>query len=172
MSRKTSKFARKRRTGAQIAVSPGACMQAIIKSTPFHESGDGAASMALLKTREAFRKICAGDEPPESNISFDVLAHVCGVSRIRALEIGGIHNNPMLEIFDAAEAAINRCRHHRDSQGVWGFDDQAICQVEHALEVYETIVLSSSPNQMIKASNLRESILRKQLLAKKTANRQ
>ena len=96
------------------------------------------------------------------NGPYDLVVHAVNISYVRALQIGGVHNNPMLPVLSAAEHALGRCldRFHRTGQ--WGLDGPAISELTEALELYEQIVTMSSPQQMEHAVEVKNAIQKKQ----------
>jgi hypothetical protein len=60
----------------------------------------------------------------------------------------------MLQAIVPANAALRRLLNRRRTTGVWGFDGPALLEVAAAIEVYDTVMLSGSPAQMLAATDL------------------
>jgi len=163
--RKTTKFSRKRQaTGGEY--DGGAFVTLIQKCRPYTaEPLIGmniaptmtAATKSMTKVREAYISIKTRMTPPDNELDFELLTHALGVATIRACQIAGddVDNNPMLPIVVAGNAALRRLLNRRRATGVWGFDGPAIEEVAEALELYDTIIMASTPAQMMCANDIR-----------------
>ncbi len=184
MSAKSSVYANKRRSQAAQqnalgiwrggSVNPVEFLNVIERCAPYSDaaplgstlaSGTQSASVkSMLRVRDAYDCIKKGESPPQDCEHHDLLAHAIGVAMLRAIQIAGDDrfDNAMLPILDAATEGIRRLgeRHHRVK--VWGFDGQALGDVDHGLYVYEQIFKSSSPSQMAEAAGMRDKILQQQ----------
>lgn len=120
-----------------------------------------AANGAALRVRAAFDVIKSATVAPDDMEPHDLLAHAVGISWLRAIEIAGheLDKNPMLPILKLGTDAVQRLGERRRRTGAWGFDGPAIQQVADALDVYEEILLNSSPLQMANASRRREKLM-------------
>jgi hypothetical protein len=122
------------------------------------------AERALIKVKKAFVAIRDMAADNSDSIDYDTLAHAAGVTFIRAVEIAGEddYDNPMMPILKAANAALRRCAERYRKLGRWGFDGPAIAEVEAAVDLYETVLLSSRPLLMDRESNTRDSVVAEQ----------
>jgi len=127
---------------------------AIVKETP-----DAAAYRALIQVKSAFESLKNGG----TEYDYDVLAHATGVSTLRAIDIAGEANNPMIEIINIANAALSRAKERYQKMGKWGLDGLGIHEIADAIDVYEEILMNSSPAQMTRAVRIRNEILLKQM---------
>ena len=164
--RKTSAYARKMRRQSDRAQFNGAewintlqrCRGYTDEPIPGAWNPDGgqtvtAANGAALRVRSAFDVIKSSSVAPDDTEPHDLLA--------RAIEIAG-HDpgkNPMLPILKLGTEAIQRLGECRRRTGAWGFDGPSIQKVTDALDVYEEILMNSSPLQMANASRKREQLL-------------
>lgn len=169
--KKTSKYSRKRQVNNSY--NGFAFMHVLNRSRAYDESPVieswsvntmEAAEKAMIRVRDAYMTIKNGEANPDDADYFDMLTHAFGVSTIRAIDIAGKDEfaNPMLPICRAANDAMERCRVRRLSVGRWGFDGPALDQIEAAIELYETILRSSSPAQMQETTVRRIEILNAQ----------
>jgi hypothetical protein len=125
------------------------------------EGNQSAATKAMIMVRDAFQSIKAGTSPKNECRDFDILAHAFGVTTLRSIDIAGQDPclNPMLPICRAGNDALERCRVRRNRFEKWEFDKPAVAEVDAAIELYETILQSSSPAQMEEATVRRIEIL-------------
>lgn len=126
------------------------------------EGTQSAATKAMLRVRESYVAFKDGKATGED---FDVIAHALGVAWIRAIDIAGVDafTNTMLPIITTANEAMERSRTRFKKFGKWGFDGPAIDAVDYGIEVYETIISSSSPAQMTQAADRRNDIVEQKL---------
>ena len=172
--RKTSAYARKMRRQPERAQFSGAewintfqrCRGYTDEPIPGAWNPDGgqtvtAANGAALRIRAAYDVIKTATVAPDDMEPHDLLAHAVGVAWLRAIDIAGhdTGKNPMLPILKLGADAIQRLGESRRRTGAWGFDGPAIQQVADALDVYEEILMKSSPLQMASASKKREQLL-------------
>lgn len=170
MSRKTTAYARKiRRT------SPGfngaAWMNTMERCRPytdepilpcFQPAGTlSAAVKSALVVREAFEDLRTGAASSDDGRAWDILAHAVDVGTIRAIEIAGNEpdQNPMLPIMLAANEALKRIRERHDRLGKWALDGPAVVELLAAVDVYQEILMASSPAQMSNAAKVRWDVL-------------
>ncbi len=125
------------------------------------EGTQSAATKAMILMRDAYATIKAGQANAHDSREFDLLAHAAGVTYLRACDIAGTDefDNPMLPIWRAGNEALRRCRERYTKLGRWGFDGPALDDIHAMVELYETILQSSSPAQMDEASVRRLEIL-------------
>lgn len=160
--RKTSIYMRKRRTqinqdGYLVKKHPMAVLR---ECRPFNgESGtDANARDALGIVFAAFDRMCNGVST-ETN-DFDYLSHALGVAEIRAVEIAGTESNPLLELIAPANAVMQRCKARYLKWGKFELYSHDVTQLRDALDVYETILIDSSPRQMADATKTRMVVLK------------
>ena len=164
--RKTTAYARKhRRNGAQF--NGAEWLNTVQKSTSYSPDSpigswmdtgtQDAADEAISRVMSAFQSLKAGTVAPNNEDPFDLIAHALGVSCIRAGQIAGTKpsDNIMLPPLIAANAAMRKVLTRRSRFRKWEMLPAEIETVDWALEIYETIVRSSSPGQMSEAVDLR-----------------
>lgn len=161
--KKTTKYSRKRQhTGAQYDGS--AWVGTIQRCRPYDDTvlpGNIAPTMpaarkSMLRVREAFDSIKRRQTPPANTLHFDLLTHAMAVSTIRAIQIAGDapESNQALQVIIPANAALRRLLNRRRTTGVWGLDGPAIEEIAAAVDAYEVIVTSSTPAEMLAATDL------------------
>lgn len=180
MTRKTSAYARKMRREPTKGTFNGAawlntlqrCRPYTAEPIPGAFNPDGgqtltAAEGAALRVRAAFDVIRNGQARKDDTEPHDLLAHAVGVARLRAEEIAGPSpaQNPMLPILDDAAAALLRMAARWRRAGAWGLDGPGLVAVGDALQVYEEILMNSSPAQMAAAADRRARIVEQQATA-------
>lgn len=172
--RKTTAYARRlRRTGGTF--NGAEWLNTIQRSrgyteTPQPEVGltstqDTAVHAAVL-VRTALQALVTGATPPGNEEHFDLLAHALGVSCIRAGQIAGeeVDANPMLPPLVAGNQALRRVLTRRRHTGRWRMRTDEADALREAVDLYETILLASSPQQMADAVDLRMRALQGQTM--------
>jgi len=172
MSRKTTKFSRKRQqTGG--AFIRNSFIAPILKCRPYTtepiiglEMGEtqSAADSSIKLVRGAFESLKAGTTPPDSERDFDLVSHGLGVACIRAGQILGPdpEDNLMLPPLIAGNNALRAALSRRRKWGKWELIAAEVEILDWALEIYETIIRASSPKQMDVAVELRKVALKGQ----------
>lgn len=174
MARKTSTYARKMRrqpersgfNGAEWINTVQRCRAYTDEAIPGAWNPDGGQTMTAargtaLRVRAAYDAIKLGQVKPDDVEPHDLLAHALGVAWLRAIDIAGddTADNPMLPILKAATEAVMRMTERRKRLNVWGFDGPGLLEVADGLAIYEEILFSSSPAQMVAATEKRTLLL-------------
>jgi hypothetical protein len=174
MTRKISAYARRMRRAPDGGTFNGAewintfqrCRGYTDEPIPGAFNADGgqtitAARGAALRVRAAFDNIKTSQVPGDDTEPHDMLAHALGVAWLRAIDIAGTDasTNPMLPIIQAGTDAVLRMAERKRRLNVWGLDGPGITQVAEALDVYEEILMNSSPAQMAAAADKRATLL-------------
>lgn len=175
MTRKISKYARKRRMGIVSPIYDGAAWanaiqncrpysDEIVVPLPMARATQGTADQAQIFVRESFYSIRDGKADGSDSLERDRLAHAIGVTKLRAIEIAGDkpESNPMLAVIHAAELAVIRMDERWHRLGRWGFDGPALEAMKEMVELYETVLQASSPAQMSAAAATRMAIINAQ----------
>ena len=160
--RKTSTYARKRRNAV---IDTGAWVSAVQRCRPYAADSIeymgiadtmASATTSMLRVREAYISIKQRNTQPGNTNDFDLLTHAMAVSTIRAIQIAGADadSNAMLQIIKPANDALRRMLERRRATGVWGFDGPGLIDVADALDVYETIITSGTPGDMLSAIDI------------------
>lgn len=180
MTRKTSAYARRMRrqpdggtfNGAEWINTFQRCRGYTDEPIPGAFNADGgqtitAARGAALRVRAAFDSIKAGQVPGDDPEPHDLLAHALGVAWLRAIDIAGddASQNPMLPLIKAGTDAVLRMAERKRRLNVWGLDGPGLTQVADALDVYDEILMNSSPAQMSAAADKRAQLLALRRLA-------
>lgn len=173
--KKTSTYSRKRQTTGSTW-NGAAWLNVLQRSTGYSaESPIGSwlatgtqdsADRALQRVKAAFKTfkdggVWAGDED-----NFDLIAHALGVSCIRAGQIAGTNpaDNIMMPPLIAGNVAMRKVMTRRKRFGKWEMLPAEVEAVDWALEIYETILLASSPAQMTLAADMRMQAIKGQPL--------
>jgi hypothetical protein len=119
------------------------------------------SNTVLAEARMAYQSIKDGLIQPDQTDYYDMLSHVVGVAKIRAITIGGEDPevNYLLPMISLAEDALRRIRSRWEKLQVWGMDGPAIAELADALDIYQEILTQSSPQQMAEATDARIAIL-------------
>ncbi len=168
--RKTSTYSRKRLhrpvhfNGAEWINAIGRCRQYSDEPVIGSWLPQGTTQIShgvLAEARMAYQGIKDGFFTPEQTDPYDMLAHVVGVSKIRAITIGGEDPdvNYLLPTIHQAEDALRRIRARWEKINAWGMDGPAIAELADALDIYQEILTQSSPQQMAEATDARIAIL-------------
>lgn len=120
-----------------------------------------AADKALTRTRLALQHLLDHTVPPADTEPHHLLAHAVGVALIRAIEIGGADTatNPALPILTAGNAALTNVSERRRRTDQWGLAGPERAALVDAVDVYEQILMHSSPAQMSAATEHRAAVL-------------
>lgn len=174
MGRKISPYMRKRMAQGKIQhgivmFKPNAWLERLTFSTAYtDESIIGAepttkiADKVMLDARMALQKLTDGLVSGGDTDYHDMLAHCIGMAQIRILDIGGPLANGVMQELNEAAQALHRTRERWQRTGKWGFDGPAMQSIHHAIDLYETILRSSSPLQMEHAQKIRLDQLKQQ----------
>ena len=174
MTRKTSTYARKQRqlggtyNGAEF-------LNTIMRSrgytdAPMPEIGlhgtEDAALHALVLVKTAMAAMVGGATPPGNEENFDLLGHAFGVSCIRAGQIAGPdpEHNELLPPLIAGNVTLRHVLNRRRKWKKWEVLPAEADVLAYAVEVYETILMASSPAQMAEAVGLRLIALKGQTM--------
>lgn len=170
--KKTTKHGRKlQRTGGEF--NGCAWLNTVQRSTSYSTEGvigswlggtQDAADTALARVKAAFEALKLGDGKNGTTLNIDVLSHALGVSCLRAGRIAGTdpEANEMLPPLIAANMAIRRVIARRKKWGKWQLLDVDVWALDYAIEVYEAILMASSPAQMTEAADARMALFKKQ----------
>lgn len=167
MTRKTSKFIRKRITqgrvqSGHVVYKPNAwlgsiqdsrayCNESIVGLTPSCEIADAAVANAQL----ALQKLINSAVAPDDVEPHDMLSHCIGVTQIRVQKLGGADANDVMHRLNQAARALLRTRERWEQRGQWGLDGPAMADLRDAVDIYEAILRGSSPQQMEDAQVIR-----------------
>lgn len=172
--RKTSSYARKlRRLGGTF--NGAEYLNVIERSRGYTDPAvpelgvhctEDAAVKALVRVKTALVTLTSGATPPGNEEHYDLLAHALGVSCMRAGQIGGpeVDSNAMLPPLVAGNDALRQVLARRRRWGKWQVLPAEAEVLGYAVEIYETILLASSPQQMVDAVDMRLRALRGQTL--------
>ena len=171
MSRKLSAHGRKLKQG-RGAFNGVEFLNAISRCRPYtdeiipgavaKEPTQDAAEKSVKLVEGAYKRIQTGQTDPNDADDFNRLAHALGIAEIRAEQIAGKDHasNPMLPILATGNAVLGQVRARRSKWGKWEMLPAEADFVFDALEVYEEILLASSPAQMDDACGKREAWIR------------
>ncbi|MBS3998135.1 MAG: hypothetical protein KGZ67_12545 [Hydrogenophaga sp.] len=166
MTRKMSAYARNmRRRGEAAQHYQGAAWLNTIQScrtySPDAPEWSGlagnmtAATDALLIVRGALDDMLHHRVQPDDSMPFDLLAHAIDVAHIRAIQIQPDEANPAHAPLAAAKNTLQQMRERRHRTGRWGLAGPDRAVLADAINLYEQILLASSPAQMHKAATIR-----------------
>ena len=175
MSRKTSKFVRKRIgqgrvVDGMITFRPNAWLdrikfsraysdESICGDTPSAKIADEAVDLAQLVLHKLInRSVASTDTEPH-----DLLAHCIGITQIRVLDMGGEGANDAMNRLNSAALSLKRARDRWEQSGEWGLDGPAITDLRDAVEIYESILRGSSPQLMEDAQTIRLDQLKRKM---------
>lgn len=171
--RKTTAYARRLRR--EPTFNGAEYLNAIQRARPYTEPAapalglfatEDAAVKALVIVKTALVAMTTGATPPGNEEHFDLLAHALGVSCIRAGQIGGpeVDSNPMLPPLVDGNNALRQVLNRRRTWGKWQVLPAEADTLRYAVDLYETILLASSPQQMATAVDLRMVALKGQTM--------
>lgn len=171
MAKKMSAYARKRLgkpdagkfNGAEFLNTLQRCRPYTDEPLPgsWIEGTQDAADNARNLVNRALGAMVGHKLKPEESAEFDLLAHALGVALIRASEIGG---DGCQEVADcrAGAKALRSIQERRNTLGRWATTRPEQLALGKAVMIYEEILQSSSPQQMVDATEVRMRILERQ----------
>lgn len=163
--RKTTTYARKQRQ-AGPTYNAVEYLNAIERSRAYTEPGlpavgvqgtEPTAIKALVIVKTALVALTTGATPPANEEHFDLMAHAVGVSIMRAGQIGGDdpQSNELLPPLIEGNAVLRQVLARRRKWKKWEVLPAEAAALAYAAEVYETILMASSPAQMAQAVDMR-----------------
>lgn len=173
--RKTSAYARKMRRRQAGEVFNGAewlnTLQRCRQYTPEPLPGSwlpgniSAAENMRQTVQTSLHRLCQGQVKPEETDPFDHLAHAVGVAMVRTHETPGdlspgSDKDRALEALGLAKIALGAIKKRWQRINRWGatrIEQEALAE---AVELYETILMNSSPAQMSEAAHTRLRLLK------------
>lgn len=173
MTRKTTTYARKRHLPAGHIIQPDKqhWLRTIERLSPF--SAEPAvvgisqptavnSTAATLMVRQALDDLFHHRAQPANETPYNLIAHAVDVAHIRAIQIEPMPDrNPMHADLISAKAAMSSVRARRQALGKWGLNGSERATLATAVDHYETILTSSSPEQMATAVDIRADALHK-----------
>ena len=165
--RKTSTYMRKRKaliTDGVMAIKNPMHLMWQCRTFNKDDGTDQNAQFTLNLIVDAYERMCNGVSTDTDD--FDYLAHAVGVAEIRLSEMGG-DKTVALAVISDANAGLTRARNRYLKWGKLELDKQAVEHIGEALDMYETILIESSPRLMANAVETRLRVLAK--LAKQEA---
>ena len=168
--KKTTTYARKRRiantyNGAEWLNTITKCRTYDAQPLPgavIAETSMEAADRALAKVRLGFEQI--KNNPADGEYCFDLLAHATGVAKVRFAQIGGNDCDPV-QIIDRADDALLKVRARYVKWKKWELLDHEVGNIAEALDLYEMVLMNSSPALMTEAAGIRQQLIEKQRMA-------
>lgn len=177
MTRKTSAYARKmrRRQGGEV-FNGAEWLNTIQRCSPYSTeapigswlAGTQPAADNMRRTvRNALDRLNAGQVQPADTDAFDTLAHAVGVALVRTDETPGdlspgSDKATAFEVLGLAKIALMAVKERWQRIHKWGatrIEQEALAD---AVDLYETILMNSSPAQMTEAAEARLRILKAQ----------
>lgn len=117
------------------------------------------AEGVLKNIRNALEQLKDGKVKPDDCEPFDLLAHAVGVALVRTHHTGG-DKSPAYEVLGLAKIALESIKARWTRIGKFGATRVEQIAIDDAIDLYETILLSSSPAQMAQATHQRLAILK------------
>lgn len=172
--RKTTTYARKQRQSGGT-FNGAAYLNTIQAARPYTETAAPALGLfathyaalkALVIVKTALVALTTGATPAGNEEHFDLMAHAVGVSIMRAGVIGGHdpQTNALLPPLIEGNVALRQVLNRRRRWGKWELLEREADTISYAVEVYETILMASSPAQMAEAVDMRMRALKGQTM--------
>lgn len=167
--KKTTLFARKRAHLTRVSDPRFAGLATLARCLPFNEEPAfefmedvrGNATEAMLMINDAMADLLNHRVEPENDRPYGLLSHAVDVGHIRTIQIDQDDQNPHHHKFLAAKAVMNRLLTHRRTYGRWALTGPDRNTLADAVDIYEGILISSSPQQMAIAIDIRKGALAK-----------
>lgn len=139
---KAKKFVRK-------PVNVLAWTEVISRSSSYQDCAKERGEHLVAKVRTHAANLYNGSTQTEA-ASHDEVIHALATARIRAFQIAG-PNNPAETTLMAGIQAVNHAQNNWRTTAKWFMTEEEKIQLCLALDVYETILMASSPRQMEEA---------------------
>ena len=163
--RKTTTYARKQRLLGPT-YNAAEYLNAIERSRSYTEPGlpalgvlgtEPTAVKALVIVKTALVALISGATQSANEEHFDLMAHAVGVSIMRAGQIGGDdpQTNELLPPLIEGNTVLRQVLARRRKWRKWEVLPAEATTLAYAVEVYETILMASSPAQMAQAVDMR-----------------
>lgn len=158
--RKTSKYARKRRFqedapkdlwATKILDNKPYSGEVLFGVTPSIE----IANNTLNVVKSAFRRIDERVSNADQQTDFEILAHVVVIAQIRTHDIGGEQAQEVLGRLNLAVGALDSLVANWKANRQWVMSGAEALLLEEAIDIYEQILLASTPYEMQEAQTTR-----------------
>ena len=167
--KKLSLYSRKRAHLRTVSDPCKAAMATLARCRPFDEPPafdfmeniGGNATDAMMMINDALGDLLHHRVEPENDRPYGLLSHAVDVGHIRTIQIDQDDQNPHHHKFLAAKAVMNRLLTHRRTYGRWALTGPDRDTLADAVAIYEGILISSSPQQMAIAIDIRKAALAK-----------
>lgn len=120
----------------------------IARSQPFEGNPIYKPEKMLVPVRTALQRLLDRTMDSRDTQSFDTLICAIGHAKIRYLSIGGEHNAAM-PILEKADQALLRAHYRWQDINEFGLDGLGRQEISDGIDLYEQVLLASSPNQML-----------------------
>lgn len=158
--RKTSKYARKK---ALKAPAPKDLWALKIQGhKPYSEESLFGTLPSIVTARaaiqsiwDAYSRVDNRVSPADTQTDFELLAHAVIVAQIRTYDIGGPNAQEVLTTLNTAVGALDRVKSTWNAEKEWRMSGQDAVLLRDALDIYEQIVLASTPMEMEEAQTTR-----------------
>lgn len=117
------------------------------------------AESVLKNIRGALDRLKEGQVKPDDCEPFDLLAHAVGVALVRTHHTGG-DRSAAYEVLGLAKIALESIKARWQRIKQFGANRIEQIALDDAIDLYETILLNSSPAQMSQATEERMEILK------------
>lgn len=162
--RKTSTYSRKRRNQAPRDL----WLTKIKDNKPYsneslfgEEATIDRANRSLNLVKSAFSRIDNRVSAPDKQEDFELLAHAVTVAQIRTYDIGGEGSWEVMVRLNNAIAALDRLAVYWKTHKTWSVPGSDAEILQDAIDIYEQILLSSTPYEMEQAQTTRLDWLNK-----------
>jgi hypothetical protein len=162
--RKTSTYSRKRRNQVQKDL----WLTKIKDNKPYSDEslfGEEAtierANRSLSLVKSAFSRVDNRVSPADKQEDFELLAHAVTVAQIRTYDIGGEGSWEVMVRLNNAIAALDRLAVYWKTHKTWAVPGSDAEILQDAIDIYEQILLSSTPYEMEQAQTTRLDWLNK-----------
>lgn len=123
--------------------------EVISRSSAYQDCAKERGELLVTNVRNHAATLYSGSTQPEAG-AHDEVIHALATARIRAFQIAG-PNNPAETTLMAGIHAVNHAQNNWRTTGSWFMPDEEKIHLCLALDVYETLLMASSPRQMEEA---------------------
>lgn len=162
---------RMRRSDEASGYNSLAFLNTLAASAPFdagpmpgiNSSSQTVAVRLAIQVHDALKQLHDHTAEPDDHTAFNTLAQAVDVAAIRTLQIDPTDAAGHMPDLDRAKAAMETVRARYIKLHRWGMTMPEREALTAAVDLYEAILMSSSPAQMMKAEDIRIEGLLKQV---------
>jgi hypothetical protein len=113
------------------------------------------AKKTLKTVWDAYHRVDNRNSPGDQQTDFELLAHAVVIAQLRTYDIGGQQAQEVLNQLNDAVGVLDEIKRTWHSEREWRMSGECAVTLRNALDIYEQILLSSTPFEMHEAQTKR-----------------